>query len=244
MFELLFDYHFYLSLFTLTLLEIVLGIDNIVVIAILVNKLPEKHKRKAQLIGLGLAMGVRVALLFTLAWLSHLIKPLFYINDFAVTGRDLVLLLGGLFLVYKAIGELYSTIMHTEHEENGEKKVYATFSSVIMQIIIMDAVFSLDSVITAIGIAEHLPVMVLAVIIAIIFMMCFSNYIVKLIDNYPSLKILALTFLVIVGLILVIEGFHIHIDKIYLYSAMGFSLLVTILNIAYEVIAKRITQKQ
>lgn len=233
MFEFLLDYHFYLSLITLTLLEIVLGIDNIVVIAILVNKLPEHYRKKAQFIGLSMAMIVRVLLLCTLAWLSHLIKPLFNIGTFAVTGRDIVLLLGGLFLVYKAIVELWEVLRPEEHEES-ECKQYMSFAAVITQIMIMDAVFSLDSVITAIGIADHLLVMITAVILAIFFMMAFATPIVKFIDKYPSLKILALTFLVLVGLILIVEGLHIHVDKGYLYVAMGFSLLVNILIIIQQ----------
>lgn len=235
MLDLLLSPEFYLSLLTLTLLEIILGIDNIVVIAVLVNKLPEQFRRKAQIIGLSMAMLVRILLLFTLAWLSHLVKPLFSIGSFDVTSRDIVLLLGGLFLIYKAITELKEFLFEASEEEQNERgRVYSSFTAVIVQILIMDAVFSLDSVITAIGLAQHLTVMVLAVIIAILFMMAFANFIVKVVDKYPSLKILALTFLVLVGIVLVIEGLHIHFDKSYLYAAMGFSLLVNILVLIKE----------
>ncbi|RIY32280.1 hypothetical protein CJP74_04975 [Psittacicella melopsittaci] len=235
MLDLLLSPEFYLSLLTLTLLEIILGIDNIVVIAVLVNKLPEQFRRKAQIIGLSMAMLVRILLLFTLAWLSHLVKPLFSIGSFDVTSRDIVLLLGGLFLIYKAITELKEFLFEASEEEHNERgRVYSSFTAVIVQILIMDAVFSLDSVITAIGLAQHLTVMVLAVIIAILFMMAFANFIVKVVDKYPSLKILALTFLVLVGIVLVIEGLHIHFDKSYLYAAMGFSLLVNILVLIKE----------
>ncbi|RIY33043.1 TerC family protein, partial [Psittacicella gerlachiana] len=229
MFDLLLTPEFYLSLLTLTILEIILGIDNVVVIAVLVNKLPEKVRRKAQIIGLSAAMLVRILLLFTLAWLSHLIKPLFHIGDFAVTSRDIVLLIGGLFLIYKATVELIEFMNDSPDDEHEGERTYASFTSVIIQILIMDAVFSLDSVITAIGLAQHLTVMILAVVIAILFMMIFANFIVRVVDKYPSLKILALTFLIVVGIVLVVEGLHIHFDKSYLYAAMGFSLLVNIL---------------
>lgn len=239
--DIILNFDFFISLITLTVLEIVLGVDNIIVIAILCNKLPEFLRRKAQLIGLSLAMIMRILLLLTLNWISHLIKPLFSIAYFEVTGRDIVLLVGGLFLIYKALSELIEHIScaelkeehkHNECEEETTGKI--SFTGIIVQIILIDIVFSLDSVITAIGIANQIIVMILAVILAVLVMMVFANSIAKFIDRFPALKVLALTFLILVGIVLAVDGLHFHLDKTYIYAAMVFSLIVVFLNIWYE----------
>lgn len=239
--DIILNFDFFISLITLTVLEIVLGVDNIIVIAILCNKLPEFLRRKAQLIGLSLAMIMRILLLLTLNWISHLIKPLFTISNFEVTGRDIVLLVGGLFLIYKALSELIEHIscaeLREEHEQeqnDDEPSGKVSFTGIIVQIILIDIVFSLDSVITAIGIANQILVMILAVILAVLVMMVFANAIAKFIDRFPALKVLALTFLVLVGIVLTIDGLHYHLDKTYIYAAMAFSLAVVFLNIWYE----------
>lgn len=236
--EIFLDPNTYISLLTLSVLEIILGIDNIIVIAILVNKLPQAQRGKARFIGLGLAMVARILLLLTLAWISHLIQPLFTLGSFPVTGRDLVLFFGGLFLIYKAGAELWEHVSlaefhHAKEKEQG-KQVKAAFGMILLQIIALDIVFSLDSVITAIGIANQIPVMIAAIIIAIAVMMLFARPIAEFIERFPALKVLALTFLVLVGVVLVVDGLHYHIEKAYIYSAMGFSLAVAALNIVYE----------
>lgn len=233
--ETLLNYHFWISLFTLSTLEVVLGIDNIIVIGILVNKLPVQQRKKAQLIGLGLAMFARIALLVTLAWISHLIKPLFVISSFTITGRDIVLFLGGLFLLYKAISELYETVMCKEHnEQDDQQSGTKKFGGVLLQIILLDIVFSLDSVITAIGIADHISVMITAIIIAVFCMMLFVGPISRFIEKHIIIKLLALTFLVLVGIILTADGLHFHIEKSYAYVAMFFSFILCVLYIIYS----------
>lgn len=179
---------------------------------------------------------MRILLLLTLAWISHLVKPLFSLGSFNVTGQDIVLFFGGLFLVYKAVQELIETIFvhehHQDEQQSDSKK--AKFGTVVTQIILLDIVFSLDSVITAIGIAEHIPVMIAAIVIAIVVMMLFVNAISKFIERFPIIKFLALTFLVLVGIILILDGVHIHVDKSYAYASMFFSLVISLLYIAYQ----------
>ncbi len=228
-----------ISLFTLTVLEIVLGIDNVIFISILAGKLPEEQRARARQIGLILALVTRVLLLLSISWLMSLEKTLFTIpaimamkEPMGISGRDLILLIGGLFLLFKATYEIHEKLEgYDEHEEGKEPKKQLTFSSVIIQILILDIVFSLDSVITAVGMADRIWIMVTAVIIAVGFMLAFAKAISTFIEKHPTLKILALSFLLLVGFVLVLDGLHQHVSKGYIYFAMGFSVMVEIINI-------------
>ena len=214
---------------TLLALEIVLGIDNIVFISILAAKLPAEQQAKARLIGLGLAMFIRIALLFSLSWVIRLTAPLFTVFNNEVSGRDLILILGGLFLIAKATHEIHQKL---EGEEgHSSARVAPTFASVIIQILLLDAVFSLDSVITAVGMVEQIGIMVSAVVVAIIFMMAFAAPLSHFVDRRPTVKMLALSFLLLIGVVLVAEGWGQHIQKGYIYFAMGFSVFVEMLNL-------------
>ncbi len=219
-----------ISLLTLTLLEIVLGIDNIVFISILSDKLPEEQQKKAQNLGLLLAMGGRIALLLSLSWMMRLTEPLFSVMEYAFSGRDLILLFGGFFLIYKATHEIHNKLEGAE-EGQGSAKEGITFSGVLTQIFLLDMVFSLDSVITAVGIADEVWVMVTAIIIAILIMMVSMGSISKFINEHPTIKILALSFLLMIGFTLMAEGFHFEIPKGYIYGAMAFSIFVELLNL-------------
>ncbi|MGP1486057.1 MAG: TerC family protein [Campylobacter sp.] len=220
----------WISLATLTGLEIVLGIDNIIFIAILVGKLPAHQRDRGRILGLGFAMITRILLLLSLFWIMKLTKPLFSIFSIEITGRDVVLILGGLFLIAKSTLEIHSNV-NAEHEEIGNAKVANSFILVILQISILDIVFSLDSVITAVGMAQHIEIMILAVIIAVGVMMFASKSISNFVDNNPTIKILALTFLILIGFALVGEGLGAHVPKGYIYFAMAFSLTVELINI-------------
>jgi predicted tellurium resistance membrane protein TerC len=223
----------WISLVTLTILEIVLGIDNIIFISILSGKLPEHQQPKARQVGLALAMITRVLLLCGLAWLVRLEKPFFetVVGSWKVSlsGRDLILILGGLFLLGKSTREIHEKL---EGEDGAAtNRMAVSFTSVIIQIMLLDVVFSLDSVITAVGMARQIGVMIAAVIIAVIAMLLFVNQISRFVDEHPSIKILALSFLMMIGALLVAEGFHQHIPKGYVYFAMAFSVGVEMLNI-------------
>ena len=219
----------WISLLTLTVLEIVLGIDNIVFISILANKLPVNQREKARKLGLMLALGTRILLLLSLAWLSRLTTPLFSVFGHGVSGRDLILLTGGLFLLAKSTHEIHEKL---EGEEGGvTNRLAPTFSSVLIQIMLLDIVFSLDSVVTAVGMAKHIPVMISAVILSVIFMLFFSGYISAYIEKHPTIKMLALSFLMLIGCTLVAESFHKEIPKGYVYFAMAFSIGVEMLNL-------------
>lgn len=217
------------ALLTLTALEIVLGIDNIIFIAILCGRLPEHQRKKARLLGLGLAMGMRILLLLGINWVMGLTKELFTMLGHGVTGKDLVLLIGGMFLIAKATFEIHHKVEDASHDASVVKKM-ASFGTVIAQIIMLDIVFSLDSVITAVGMAKHIEVMVAAVVIAVVVMMAFAGTVSRFIDKHPTFKMLALAFLVLIGVMLVADGMGHHIPKGYIYSAMLFSLLVEALN--------------
>jgi predicted tellurium resistance membrane protein TerC len=219
----------WLAFGTLTLLEIVLGIDNVIFISILAGKLPPEQREKARKIGLGLAMFMRVGLLLVITWIVRLTEPLFSVLGNDVSGRDLILLGGGLFLLGKSTFEIHD---HLEGE-HGEKslKARASFASVIAQILVLDIVFSLDSVITAVGMADEIGVMIAAVIVAVGFMMFFAGTISGFVEKHPTLKMLALSFLILIGVTLIAEGLGQHISKGYIYFAMSFSVLVEILNI-------------
>ncbi|MBT5926509.1 MAG: TerC family protein [Verrucomicrobia bacterium] len=218
----------WISLLTLTLLEIVLGIDNIVFISILASKLPKEQQDKARKIGLALALISRIILLLGIAWMSKLTTPLFTVLGKAFAGRDLILLFGGLFLIGKATHEIHDKLEGEDgHKTSG---MTATMGSVLLQIMILDVVFSLDSVITAVGMVKEVPVMITAVIIAMIVMLIFVNTVSKFIDKHPTLKVLALSFLILIGFVLTLEGFHVRVEKGYIYFAMAFSLGVEIVN--------------
>ena len=219
----------WIALGTLTALEIVLGIDNIIFISILSGRLPKEKRERARTLGLAMAMISRIALLASLAWLSRLTTEVFTVAGHAVTARDLILFTGGLFLLAKATFEIHHNLEGQE-EEHG-REVAVSMASVIAQIMVLDIVFSLDSVITAIGMAEHLPVMVTAVVIAVIVMMISAGPISDFVEDHPTIKILALSFLLLVGMSLVAEGFGQHIPKGYIYFAMSFSVFVEMLNL-------------
>jgi predicted tellurium resistance membrane protein TerC len=219
----------WIALFTLTALEIVLGIDNIIFISILAGKLPKHEQTRGRQIGLLMAMLTRILLLFSLAWLTKLTTPIFHVFDLAVSGRDLILMIGGVFLIGKSTLEIHDKL---EGEEgHSSAKVKASFWSVIVQIMILDIVFSLDSVITAVGMANELAVMVTAVIIAVLVMLYASEPISNFVNDRPTLKILALSFLLLIGFSLVVEGIQVEIPKGYIYFAMGFSVFVEVLNL-------------
>lgn len=222
----------WIGLLTLTVLEIVLGIDNIVFISILAGKLPAEQQEKARRLGLGLALITRVLLLCALSWMVKLTKPLFEVFSHPVSGRDLILLVGGLFLLFKATMEIHEKL---EGEDGGAvRKAAPGFAGIIFQILLLDIVFSLDSVITAVGMARHLGVMIAAVIIAVVFMLFFSGHIAGFLDRHPTLKMLALSFLMLIGGTLVMEGCGKEVHKAYIYFAMAFAVGVEVLNIQFR----------
>lgn len=226
--EFLADPQIWIALLTLTVLELVLGIDNIIFISILAGKLPPEQQSKARFIGLTGALVMRVILLFSLSWIIGLKEPLFAIFGHGFSGRDLVLLFGGLFLIAKSTHEIHGSL---EGEVgHAAKKVYASFASVIVQIMLLDIVFSLDSVITAIGMVEQLWVMITAVVISIVAMMLFAKPIGEFVQRHPTIKMLALSFLLMIGFVLTAEAFHVEIPKGYIYGAMAFSVFVELLN--------------
>jgi predicted tellurium resistance membrane protein TerC len=218
----------WIAFLTLTVLELVLGIDNIVFITILAGKLPPHQRQKARMIGLGIAMGTRVLLLLSLTWMMGLTAPLFTVLKQEISGRDLILLLGGLFLIAKSTHEIHDKLEGSD--ETAADRVAANFASVIFQIVLLDLVFSLDSVITAIGMVNEVPVMIAAVIVAVIFMMVSSGAISNFVDRHPTVKMLALSFLLLIGVSLIAESFEQHIPKGYIYFAMAFSIFVEMLN--------------
>lgn len=223
------DINVWTALITLTVLEIILGIDNIVVISILTSKLPLHQQAKARQIGIGLAIITRILFLLSLVWLASLTTTLFTIFSNDISMRDLILIVGGLFLLYKATHEIHG-VMEIRMDER-KPKVLAAFGGVVMQILVFDIIFSLDSVITAIGMAQQVGVMIAAVVIAMLMMLVASGSISAFIEKHPSLKMLALSFLLMIGVTLIAEGFDLHIPKGYIYFAMGFSGFVETMNI-------------
>ncbi|MDP8099101.1 TerC family protein [Pasteurella atlantica] len=231
MFEWIANPEAWIALLTLSALEIVLGIDNIIVITILVSRLPQHQHRSARILGLGLAMITRILLLLSLAWMARLVDPLFSFLNIDISGRDLILILGGFFLIIKSGSELKEAVSGKIHSNVSYKAKKANYIMTLIQIAIIDIVFSLDSVITAIGMANDIPVMVLAIMIAVGIMMLAANSIGDFVDRHPTIKNLALAFLILIGLALIGEGFETHIPKIAVYTAMGFSVIVELLNI-------------
>jgi predicted tellurium resistance membrane protein TerC len=227
----------WIALLTLTVLEIVLGIDNIVFISILAGRLPSASQARARTLGLALAMGMRILLLLSIAWVMGLTKPLFSVFSHEISGRDLILMTGGLFLLWKATREIHERLEGPVHQRT-ERPAAPTLAGVLVQIALLDLVFSLDSVITAVGMAEHIPVMVAAIIIAVGFMMFTAGAVSRFVEQHPTVKMLALSFLILIGVALVAESLHRHIPKGYIYFAMAFSVGVEVLNLR----ARRLSQ--
>ena len=219
----------WLALLTLTLLEIVLGVDNIIFITIVTNKLPEEQQEKARITGLALALIFRIALLFGISYIIHLTAPLFSIGSFEFSWRDLILSLGGIFLITKSTSEI-----NHKMESGGNTTTtatYPTFTKTIIQIILLDIIFSFDSILTAVGLTDVLTLMVTAVVISMVIMMTFANKVAKIISKHPSLEILALSFLILIGFMLMLDALHYHVPKGYIYFAVFYSLFVQLLNI-------------
>ncbi len=234
--EWLSDPQAWIALLTLTLLEIVLGIDNVIFISILAGKLPVSEQKKARNIGLAGALVTRILLLLSLAWIVRLTAPIFTVFGVGISGRDMILIAGGLFLMGKAVHEIHDKL---EGEEGSTtKRVAPTLAAVIVQIMLLDIVFSLDSVITAVGMAQHLGVMIIAVIIAVVIMLFAAGSISAFVDRHPTVKMLALSFLLLIGMTLIAEGLDFHIPKGYVYFAMGFSVFVELLNVRFRGISK------
>ena len=232
MLELLMQPATWLALFTLTALELVLGIDNVIFISILVDKLPPHQRERARRIGLFLAMFMRIALLFLLSWIVGLTAPMFSVLEHPISGRDLILIAGGLFLIWKSTKEVHQLLEGEEGEaSNGVK---AKFGAVLFQIILIDLVFSLDSIITAVGMVDEVAIMVAAVVLSVGLMMCFASAIGRFVSAHPTIKMLALSFLFVIGTVLMADGFGHHVPKGYIYSALAFSLMVEWLNLRYR----------
>jgi predicted tellurium resistance membrane protein TerC len=219
----------WIALITLTALEIVLGIDNIIFITILVGRLPEKQRSKARVLGLGLAMITRILLLLTITWVMKLTAPLFSVAAREISGRDLILIGGGLFLLWKSTMEIHESLEGAE--ELKRPRAAARFGAILIQVAVLDIVFSLDSVITAVGLAQDVAVMIIAIVLAVVVMMFSSRGIGDFVDRHPTIKVLALSFLVVIGVTLIAEGFAFHVPKGYIYFAMAFSVTVEMLNI-------------
>ena len=225
---------------TLTALELVLGIDNIIFISILVDKLPPEKRELARRIGLFMAMFMRIGLLLLLSVIVGLVEPLFTVFSQDISGRDLILILGGLFLIWKSTGEIHQSL--EGEEEHGSSAVGNTMTAIIVQIMLIDLVFSLDSIITAVGMVDEVAIMIAAVVASVGLMMAFASGIGRFVSNHPSIKMLALTFLVVVGVVLMAEGLGHHIPKGYIYFAMAFSVIVEMLNIRFRKRAKNVVQ--
>ena len=219
----------WIALLTLTFLEVVLGVDNIIFISIVSNKLPQEHQKKARNIGLSFALIFRIALLMGISYIIGFTAPLFTVFEHSVSGRDLILLLGGLFLIAKSTTEIHHKLEGKEDDQ--DQKAKSSMSAVILQIVLLDVIFSFDSILTAVGLTEEVLIMIIAVIIAMIIMMSFAGKISAFINKHPSLQMLALSFLILIGFMLAMESFHYEIPKGYIYFAVFFSLLVEILNI-------------
>lgn len=234
----------YVSLLTLTFLEIILGIDNIIFISILTGKLPPNEQGKARTLGLALALIFRVILLLCISWIAGLVNPLFTVFGFAVTGRSLILILGGLFLLYKSTVEIHEKLEGEEEKAASADDKKVKLSGLLVQIILLDLVFSFDSVITAVGLVEHVSIMIIAIILSMIVMLIFAKSVSEFIHRHPTIKMLALSFLLMIGLLLFLEGLHIEVPKGYVYFAMAFSFLVELLNIKLRKKSKPVELKE
>ncbi|MBK6507569.1 MAG: TerC family protein [Ignavibacteria bacterium] len=219
----------YVSLLTLTFLEIVLGIDNIIFISILTGKLPAESREKARIIGLSVALIFRILLILAISWIAGLVEPLFSVFSHPVSGRDLILMSGGLFLIVKSTLEIHEKLEGDEHDKSSNAA--PGFWNIIVQIVLLDLVFSLDSVITAVGLVSHIEIMIVAIVISMIVMIMFAGRVSDFIHKHPTIKMLALSFLLMIGLLLLVEGFHVAVPKGYVYFAMLFSFAVEMLNI-------------
>ncbi len=238
--ELLTDPQTWIAFATLTALELVLGIDNIIFISILVDKLPPEKRELARRVGLFMAMFMRIGLLLLLSVIVGLVEPLFTAFGKDISGRDLILISGGLFLIWKSTGEIHQSL--EGEEEHDGSAVKATMAAIILQIMVIDLVFSLDSIITAVGMVDEVAIMIAAVVASVGLMMAFATSIGRFVSNHPSIKMLALTFLVVVGVVLMAEGLGHHIPKGYIYFAMAFSVIVEMLNIRFRKRAKTVVQ--
>lgn len=224
----------WIALLTLSLLEIVLGIDNIIFISLLTNKLPEDKRRSARTAGIGAALILRVAMLLGITWIIGFTQPIFTMFDFTATGRDLVLLAGGLFLIGKSTSEIHHKVDQKGHESDKrqmKRQAARSFSSIIIQIALLDIVFSFDSILTAIGMTDEIVIMIIAVVVSLVVMLIFAGRISAFIEKHPTLQVLALAFLILIGFVLIADGLHQHISKGYIYFAVAFSLTVETINI-------------
>jgi predicted tellurium resistance membrane protein TerC len=231
MFEWIYSPEAWVALVTLTSLEIVLGIDNIIFISILVGRLPEHQRDRARILGLALAMITRLLLLLSLAWMMRLTGTLFTVLEHEISGRDLILIAGGLFLLWKSTQEIWESLEGAEDKASDEPKRVASYGMILAQIAVIDIVFSFDSVITAVGMVDDIPVMVIAIVIAVGVMMFAAKSIGDFVDRHPSIKMLALSFLILVGVVLIGEGWDLHVPKGYIYFAMAFAVIVEMINI-------------
>ncbi|HEV8414020.1 MAG TPA: TerC family protein [Bryobacteraceae bacterium] len=236
--DFLFTAESWAALLTLTVLEIVLGIDNIVFISILAGKLPAERRKRARTLGLALAMGTRILLLLSLTWIMRLTKPFFTIGPQEISGRDLIMLVGGVFLLWKSTTEIHERLEGAVEAGREAGRKANTMASVLTQIALLDIIFSLDSVITAVGMAQEVAIMIAAIVIAVGIMMWASGPLGDFVERHPTIKMLALSFLLLIGMALVAEGFHQHIPKGYIYFAMGFSVFVEMLNLRARKVGK------
>ncbi|MBX2827595.1 MAG: TerC family protein [Flavobacteriaceae bacterium] len=229
--EWIFDSEIWMAFLTLSALEIVLGIDNLIFISILSNKLPAEKQARARFVGLALALLFRIGLLFSISWIMSLTKDLFTVAGYGISGRDIILLAGGLFLLYKSVKEIHENVEEKEEERPKAAKKALSFGAVIFQIVLIDIVFSLDSVITAVGMSNNLPVMIAAVVVSIIIMMVSASSLANFVQKHPTIKVLALAFLLMIGVALIAEGLDFHIPKGYIYFSMAFAVFVEFINI-------------
>ena len=215
---------------TLSLMEVILGIDNIIFISILTNKLPNEIRRQARIFGIGLALVTRILMLLSIKWIMGLTEPFLVLSGFEISGRAMILFSGGIFLLVKSLKELYVFVEKESQEMAGKLNIRNSLIGIILQIAILDIVFSFDSILTAIGMTDYLPIMIAAIVVAMIVMLFFSALVSQLVEKFPSLQILALTFLILIGFVLIFEAFEYHISKSYIYAALGFSLLIELIN--------------
>ena len=219
-----------LAFLTLSLMEVILGIDNIIFISILTNKLPYEIRRQARIFGIGLALVTRILMLLSIKWIMGLTEPFLVLSGFEISGRAMILFSGGLFLLVKSIKELYVFVERESQKMASKLNVRNSLIGIIVQIALLDIVFSFDSILTAIGMTDYLPIMIAAIVVAMIVMLFFSALVSRFVEKFPSLQILALTFLILIGFVLIFEAFEYHISKLYIYAALGFSLLIELIN--------------